>query len=157
MKLGIRIGGHPLHAILSDFPLVLLLAWVALDGGALLVGSAWLWEVGHWALVAGVIAAGLAAVAGLLDYLGLPESKPEAMPTATVHLLVMGTVILLAAVALLFRAPRAPSGGAAFAFHLGVLVLVATGLGVGGWFGGHLVFHHGVGVEEQGAEVHHLK
>jgi uncharacterized membrane protein len=149
MKLELRIGGHPLHAILSDFPLVLFLAWVALDGGALIVGSAWLWEVGHWALVAGVIAAGLAAVAGLLDYLGLPESKPEAVPTATVHLFLMGTVTVLAVVALLFRSAQPPGGGAPLALHVAALILVAAGLGVGGWFGGHLVFHHRVGVEDQ--------
>jgi len=27
------------------------------------------------------------------------------------------------------------------------LVLVAAGLGAGGWLGGHLVFHHRVGVD----------
>jgi uncharacterized membrane protein len=153
MKLGLRIGGHPLHAILSDFPLVLFLAWVALDGGALIVGSAWFWDVGHWALVAGVIAAGLAAVAGLLDYLGLPETKPGAVPTATVHLLLMLTVTVLAVVSLLFRGAQPPGGGAPLALHVGALVLVAAGLGVGGWFGGHLVFHHRVGVEDPGAEA----
>ena len=31
--------------------------------------------------------------------------------------------------------------------HVAALVLVAGGLGAGGWLGGHLVFHHGVGVE----------
>ena len=56
MKRGLRVLGHPVHAALSDFPLVLLLLWVA-------------------------------------------------------------------------------------------LVLVAAGLGAGGWLGGHLVFHHGVGVD----------
>jgi uncharacterized membrane protein len=148
MRLGVRIGGHPLHAILSDFPLVLFLVWVALDAGALLVGSPWLWEIGHWALLAGVIAAGITALAGLLDYLGLPETKPEAVPTATVHLLLMGTVTVLAVVSLLFRGAQPPDGGVTLALHAGALVLVAAGLGVGGWFGGHLVFHHRVGVED---------
>jgi uncharacterized membrane protein len=150
MKLGVRIGGHPLHAILSDFPLVLLSSWVALDAAALLAGSASLWEVGHWALVAGVIAAGLAAVAGLLDFLGLPETKPEAMPTATAHLLLMLSVTVLAVVSLLFRGAQPPVGGGPLALHVASLILVAAGLGVGGWFGGHLVFHHRVGVEDPG-------
>jgi uncharacterized membrane protein len=34
--------------------------------------------------------------------------------------------------------------------HVSALVLVAGGLGVGGWLGGHLVFHHGVGVTREG-------
>ena len=149
MKLGVRIGGHPLHAMLSDFPLVLFLSWVGLDAGALLGGSAWLWEVGHWALVAGLIAAGFTALAGFLDYVGLPETKPQAVPTANVHLLLMLSVTLLALVSLLFRSLQPPREGVALVSHAGALILVAGGLTVGGWFGGHLVFHHGVGVDEE--------
>ena len=33
--------------------------------------------------------------------------------------------------------------------HIAALGLVAGGLGAGGWLGGHLVFHHGVGVDER--------
>jgi uncharacterized membrane protein len=61
MSRGLRVGGHPLHAALSDFPLVLFLLWVALDAVALGGGGALFWTLGHWALIAGVVAAGLAA------------------------------------------------------------------------------------------------
>jgi hypothetical protein len=51
MSLGLRVLGHPVHAALSDFPLVFLLLWVALDGIALVVGSPLLWMLGRWALI----------------------------------------------------------------------------------------------------------
>jgi Predicted membrane protein len=149
MKRGLRIGGHPLHAALSDFPMVLLLLWVALDGTALAVGSPLLWTIGRWALIGGMVAAVLAASAGLMDYLGVGESAPRGLRTATAHLAVMLSVTCVAAVDLVYRG-TAPPTGAGRVLHIAALVLVAGGLGAGGWLGGHLVFHHGVGVEGRG-------
>jgi uncharacterized membrane protein len=149
MRPGLRIGGHPLHAALSDFPMVLLLLWVALDGTALALGSPLLWMLGRWALIGGTVAAVLAASAGFLDYLAIGESVPRALRTATAHLAVMLSVTCIAAVDLVYRGPALPTG-AGRVLHVVALVLVAAGLGAGGWLGGHLVFHHGVGVEDRG-------
>jgi uncharacterized membrane protein len=149
MSRGLRIGGHPLHAALSDFPMVLLLLWVALDGTALVIGSPLLWMVGRWALIGGTAAAVLAASAGFLDYLGVGESAPRALRTATAHLAVMLSVTSIAAVDLVYRGAVLPTGPGRV-LHVVALVLVAGGLGAGGWLGGHLVFHHRVGVEERG-------
>jgi uncharacterized membrane protein len=151
MKRGLRIGGHPLHAALSDFPLVLLLLWVALDGAALALGSPLLWMLGKWALIGGIVAAVLAAAAGLIDYLALGETAPRAVRTATVHLTVMLSVASIAVLALVFRG-AAPPSGADLIVHVAALVLVACGLIAGGWLGGHLVFHHGVGVDPREGE-----
>jgi len=145
MKRGLRIGGHPLHAALSDFPMVLLLLWVLLDGAALVLGSPLLWMLGRWALIGGLVAAGVAASAGFLDYLGLAEGAPRALRTATAHLAVMLSVTCVAAIDLVYRGSTAPTG-LGRVLHIAALVLVAGGLGAGGWLGGHLVFHHGVGV-----------
>ncbi|HZW90720.1 MAG TPA: DUF2231 domain-containing protein [Myxococcaceae bacterium] len=146
MKRGLRILGHPVHAALSDFPLVLLLLWVALDGTALVVGSPLLWMLGRWALIAGVVAAVLAASAGFMDYLTVGENVPRALRTATAHLAVMLSVTCIAAIDLVYRGASPPTG-AGRVLHVAALVLVAFGLGMGGWLGGHLVFHHGVGVD----------
>ena len=145
MRRGLRIGGHPLHAALSDFPMVLLLLWVALDGAALVLGSPLLWMLGRWALIGGTAAAVLAASAGFMDYLALGETAPRAVRTASVHLAVMLSVTCIAAVDLVYRG-AAPPEGAGLVLHVGALALVAAGLAAGGWLGGHLVFHHGVGV-----------
>ena len=146
MSRGLRVGGHPLHAALSDFPMVLLLLWVVLDGGALLLGSPLLWMLGRWALIAGTAAAVLAATAGFVDYLGVAEQKPQALRTASAHLAVMLSVTSVAVIDLVFRGASRPAG-AGLVLHVAALVLVASGLAAGGWLGGHLVFHHGVGLD----------
>jgi uncharacterized membrane protein len=146
MNRGLRVLGHPVHPALSDFPVVLFLLWVALDGAALVLGPPLLWTVGRWALIGAVVAAVLAASAGFIDYLGVSRSAPRALRTATAHLAVMVSVTSIAAVALVYRGAEPPTG-AGRVLHVAALVLVAAGIGVGGWLGGHLVFHHGVGVE----------
>lgn len=145
---GLRVLGHPLHPLLSDFPMVLLLVWVAMDVAAIALGSSALWGLARWPLVAGVIAGGLAATAGFIDYLGVAAAKPRALRTASAHLAVMLTVLTLALLALVFRSPDLPQGTGRW-LELAAAVLVAAGLGVGGWLGGHLVFRHAVGVEER--------
>ena len=146
MKRGLRVLGHPVHAALSDFPLVLLLLWVALDGTALVVGSPLLWMLGRWALIGGTAAAVLAASAGFMDYLTVGETVPRALRTASTHLAVMLSVTSIAAIDLVYRGSEPPTGTGRV-LHVAALVLVAAGLGAGGWLGGHLVFHHGVGVD----------
>jgi uncharacterized membrane protein len=147
MSGGLRIGGHPLHAALTDFPVVLLLLWVGLDVAALLLGSGELWNLGRWALVGGVLAATLAAPAGFVDYLTAVPSRPKAVGTANAHLAVMVTVTSAALIALVFRGGTAPRG-LGLVVEAAALGVVGIGLGVGGWLGGHLVFHYRVGVDE---------
>lgn len=151
MRRGLRVGGHPLHAALSDFPMVLLLLWVALDGTALVLGSPLLWMLGRWALIAGTAAAVLAATAGFVDYLSIADAKPRAFRTASAHLAVMLSVTCVAVVDLVYRGAVPPTG-VGRVLHVAALVLVAGGLGAGGWLGGHLVFHHGVGVTRDGEQ-----
>jgi len=153
MSRGLRVGGHPVHAALSDFPMVFLLLWVALDGTALVLGSPLLWMLGRWALIGGVAAAVLAASAGFIDYLGVASGAPRALRTATAHLGVMLSVTTIAAIDLVYRGATFPTG-AGRTLHVAALVLVAAGLGAGGWLGGHLVFHHGVGVAPASEREH---
>jgi len=151
MSRGLRVGGHPLHAALSDFPLVLFLLWVALDAVALGGGAPLFWTLGHWALIGGLVAAGAAATAGFIDYLGVSKDAPQALRTATTHLAVMLSVTCIAVLVLVYRGSEPPTGTGRV-LHVIALVLVALGLAVGGWLGGHLVFHFGVGVDAREGE-----
>ena len=145
---GLRVLGHPLHPMLSDFPLVFLLLWAALDVAAIALGSPMLWELARWALVAGLVAGGLAGTAGFIDYLGVGEARPKALRTASAHLAVMLSVLTVALLDLVFRSPALPEGVGRW-LEVVAAAAVAGGLVLGGWLGGHLVFHHGVGVDEQ--------
>jgi uncharacterized membrane protein len=104
--------------------------------------------LGRWALIGGVAAAVLAASAGFMDYLGVASGAPRALRTATAHLGVMLSVTSIAAIDLVYRGTTIPSG-LGRTLHIAALVLVAAGLAAGGWLGGHLVFHHGVGVKPE--------
>ena len=148
MNRGLRVLGHPLHPMLSDFPLVFLLLWAVMDVAAIALGLATVWGLARWALVAGVVAAAVTATAGFIDYLGVPQSKPRALKTATAHLAVMVSVVTVALMDLVFRTPTLPEGTGRW-LELAAAVVVAGALVVGGWLGGHLVFHYGVGVDEQ--------
>ena len=112
------------------------------------------WEIRpgqRWALIGGVAAAGLAASAGFMDYLAVGTTVPRAVRTASTHLTVMLSVTSIAAIDLVYRGAEAPTGTGRV-LHVAALVLVAAGLCVGGWLGGHLVFHYGVGVDPRQEE-----
>jgi len=135
-----RIFGHPLHAILVAFPLALLsltplwdaLAWAGLAGA-------------HWAaylgMIAGLSIGVLAVVTGLVDF--VRAEKSAAVETAGLwHAGFALTALCIFAVALVLRA----ADHTATVWAVAVEAVGAVGLGVTGWFGGHLVFHHGIAV-----------
>ena len=74
---GFRLGGHPVHAMMSDVPLAFFLMSVVVDGIALFRGGGFWWAVSSWTVVVGVVAAIPTACAGLVDYATiLPKQGP---------------------------------------------------------------------------------
>lgn len=141
---GLRVFGHPLHAILSDFPLALLGTSLLWDVVGLWRGEAVWWAISFWAIVLGLIMAVLAAFAGAVDYAAIPQNS-SALGAALRHMLLM-----LAATGPYLISVLVRGGGSAPAGNklMTVLALEAVGvllLAVGGWYGGHLVFHYGIG------------
>jgi len=132
---------HPLHPALVHFPVACWSLAVAADFASLYFGeTAWQWTTGL--LAAGCVMALAAMLAGLLEIAHVPEGA--AMRDAYVHMGAMMLALILFAIRLLLGPfdfqPAAPSALA--------LVLDAGGfiaLALGGWFGGRLVYEHGVG------------
>ena len=149
MNRGLRVAGHPLHAMLSDFPLALLGTSLLWDAIGLWRGEEVWWAISYWNIALGLIAALFAAVAGAVDYAAIdPEGRASAL--AARHMILMLLAVSLYAASLLARGGPAPPAGAGRMWglileSLGLILLVA-----GGWFGGHLVFHHGVGRDPTG-------
>jgi uncharacterized membrane protein len=139
-----RAFGHPVHAILVVFPLGLLALTPLADLGFFLGGAAELRAFAYVAQVVGLVLGLFALITGFADFLKLREPSPELTKTALTHGgLAFGTLSLFA-VAFAFR------GGPDAAVRLPVLLLEGAGaacLALTGWFGGHLVFQHGVGVK----------
>lgn len=151
MSKGLRVFGHPLHAVLSDFPLALLGTSLLWDAVGLWRGEAVWWAISFWTIAAGLAAALLAALAGAVDYAAIRQDSP-ALGTATRHMLLMLTAVTPYLASLLVRGgARAPTGRSLFAV-LGLELLGVALLAIGGWYGGHLVFHYGIGGDADGRD-----
>ena len=146
MAKGLRVLGHPLHAALSHAPMGFLGSAPLWDALGVWRGDGVWWAVSYWCVVAGLVAAGAAATAGAVDYAAIEQNDP-ALDTANRHMLLMLCALAPYFVGMFVRGGAAgPTGWAA------VTVLLLDGAGLlllsaGGWYGGHLVFRHGVGVE----------
>lgn len=144
MAKGLRVFGHPLHAALSHAPMGLLGTALLWDAAGAWRGEAVWWAVSYWSVAAGLASACVAACAGAVDYAAIEEGDP-ALATGSRHLTFVLAALLPYTVGMFARGgPEGPKGKAVLA------VLLLDGLGalllsVGGWYGGHLVFHHGVG------------
>ena len=122
MKSKARVMGHPIHPILVAFPIGLLTTSVIFDVVHLLAGGARWAGISFWMIAVGVIGGLLAAVFGLIDWLGIP-SGTRAKAIGLGHGLSNVLVVALFAVSWLLRssAPGNP----------GVLPVVLSFLGAG--------------------------
>ncbi len=139
-----KIAGHPVHPMLIVFPLGLLATAVIFDIITLVWGAGRWSEMSFWMILVGVIGGLVAAVFGLIDFLGIP-SGTRAHAIGLWHGLGNVVVVVLFAVSwFLRRADPAAPGALAY-----VLSFVAVALAlVTGWLGGELVDRLGVGVDE---------
>jgi uncharacterized membrane protein len=140
------IGGHPLHPLLVTLPIGFLI-------GAFLTDLAFFgmtengmrdafWaRASQWLIGAGLVTGALAAVAGLIDYIG--NERIRAISLAWYHFLGNAAALILSAINLYLRISsetQAVTGTELFLSILVVLIFAVTG-----WLGGELVFRHGVG------------
>lgn len=124
------VHGHPIHAILSDGPVVLIPVAIAAELWDR-NGSAEGLRLGDVATV-GAFATTLAAgVVGWIDWLTVPSDHPVRRP-ATIHGLI-NTTALIALVGAI------PAGRR----RLKLLAAAEMAILVGAWIGGDLVFRHG--------------
>ena len=134
--------GHPIHPILVPLPIGSFAAAFVCDIIYVLHPTPF-WPIMSVVLLGfGVIGALLAATFGLVDYFTARLSR-TARVTAARHLAFASGTVAVFAVAFFIRDadPTSTIGYALTA--LGIL-----GLGATGALGGHLAYHHRVGVEE---------
>lgn len=132
---------HPLHPALVHFPVACWSLAVAADYASIWLGeAAWRWSGGL--LATGCAMALAAMLAGMTELPRVPEGA--ALRDAWVHMGAMLLAFALFATRLFLRLdhlqPLAPDALALALDAGGFLALV-----VGGWFGGRLVYGHGVG------------
>lgn len=143
-----RFLGHPIHPMLIVFPLGLLATSLIFDVIHAVTGDGKWSFIAYYLIAAGVIGGLVAAVFGLVDWLGIPSGTRAKRIGATHGLVNVVAVGLFSASWILRR--ESPFDPATAAY-----VLAGAGGAIalfGGWLGGELVDRLGVGVDE-GAHV----
>jgi uncharacterized membrane protein len=124
------VHGHPIHAILSDAPVILIPLSVAAEVWDR-VSDADQPRLGGTVAAAAAATASAAALVGWIDWLTIPREHPAWRP-ATIHGIVNTAALVAVTAALPARRQR-----------LQLLAAATTAMFVGAWLGGELVFRHG--------------
>lgn len=144
---GFRVLGHPSHPMMNHVPIGTWLVSLPFDVLGLCFGSPLWWAVSFWSIVAGMVAAAPTVISGMVDYAtNVRGPRPERL--AIIHMTVMLTVVGVFALSLVCRHGPEPVDFASCLLATGCDCFGAILLVVGGWFGGELVYGHGIGVRE---------
>ncbi|MGI9363370.1 MAG: DUF2231 domain-containing protein [Parasphingorhabdus sp.] len=135
---------HPIHPALVHFPITCWSLATTADFASIWLGeAAWQWSGGL--LIVGCTVAVLAMLAGMMELVHVPDGA--AMRDAWAHMGAMLCAFTFFITRLMLRLdhwePLAPNTTSLFLDACGFLALA-----IGGWFGGKLVYHHGVGRDQ---------
>lgn len=146
MESKVKLLGHPVHAMLTDFPAALFTATVLFDVIGLITGAPQFATVSWWTLTAGLVFGLVTAVFGLIDWLGI-RSGTRAKNVGMWHGLGNLVLVILFAASWWLRlgAPAyAPTGVAVLLGIVAISIALVTL-----WLGGELVFRLGIGVDPE--------
>jgi uncharacterized membrane protein len=144
-----KIFGHPVHPMLVVFPVGLFATAVVFDILHLSLGNPVFPTVSFYMIAAGVVGGLLAAIFGLMDWLGLPNNS-RAKFIGGFHGIGNVVIVVLFASSWFLR-----RGDVSFVPTSLALILSFAGIGLAlitAWLGGEMVFRLGVGVDP-GANV----
>ena len=143
MRTPASIAHHPIHPMLVTLPIGLWIFSFICDLAFVFGVGASLWfTLGFYTMIGGTLAALIAAVPGTIDMLSL-NGRPKKL--ALTHMALNVTIVLLYAVNIGIRIGEPAVAGLPLTLSLVAITL----LGTSGWIGGHLVYVHRVGVNEQ--------
>ncbi|MDQ3483638.1 MAG: DUF2231 domain-containing protein [Pseudomonadota bacterium] len=138
-----QIGGHPIHPMLIPFPIACLVGAFVTDLIYLNTGDRGFATASHWLIGFGIGTGLLAAVFGMIDYMG--DDRIRRMGTAIQHMIANVSVIVISIINFAVRLGD-PGDVASLGVYLsGVVVLILL---YSGWLGGELVYRHRVAVQE---------
>lgn len=139
-----RIADHPIHPMLVPFPIVFFISALACDFAFWYTNDP-LWPTfSLWLLGAGIATALLAAVAGMIDFLG--DVRITTLRTAWLH---AGGNIITVLLQMYSFFIRYNEGAEAVLYRgLGISLFAFVLLMFTGWYGGNMVYRYGVGVAD---------
>jgi nitrite reductase/ring-hydroxylating ferredoxin subunit/uncharacterized membrane protein len=142
--------GHPIHPMLIPFPFAFLTGAVFFDSAGRLLDRPDWWTTGGHLIVVGIMAAILAAVPGLIDYIYTVPPNSTGKARATKHMLANSAAVTLFAAALWIR------GGVDTRPDLVVLaieLIALMSLSMGAYMGGTLVTRNLISVDHRYARA----
>ncbi|HKQ50915.1 MAG TPA: DUF2231 domain-containing protein [Pyrinomonadaceae bacterium] len=142
------IMGHPIHPMLIPFPIAL---WVF----SLVADLLYLWRGNtHWPLIAfysllaGCLAAVVAAIFGFIDYLSIQDK--QVVKVANWHARFNVLALVLFAASWYLRTDKGSDMvNDSLTVPIALSVVGVIAVTISGWLGGELVFKHGVAVNPQ--------
>jgi uncharacterized membrane protein len=140
-----NLFGHPIHPMLVLFPVAFFVATFGCDVGYWYSRSPIWVTAGIWLLGAGLVMAALAAVAGLIDFLG--DARIRQLTDAWHHAIGNVVAVLISVVNFYWRYRYGAAGILPAGLLMSLLVVVI--LLFTGWKGGELVFRHRVAVYDE--------
>jgi uncharacterized membrane protein len=161
MRSKFAVRGHPLHPTLVALPPGLFVWALVADLVFLSQGQTSIWyEIAFWTGIAAIIAALIAALPGLGDYITLAR-RTDAKRIATAHMVLNLAAVALYVIAMVLMLDDAAREGTRLT---AVVILHAAGVGlllVSGWLGGEMVYKHHLAVvpdspeRAQQEQLHH--
>jgi uncharacterized membrane protein len=139
-----HIAGHPIHPMLIPFPIAFLVATFVCDLVFWRTGNPGWSTAALYLLGAAILMAALAAVAGLMDFMG--DQRIRDLSAAWHHMIGNVLVVVLALVNWYRR--YADGDAAVLPWGLILSTLIVLLLLYNGWRGWEMVYRHRVGVEE---------
>jgi uncharacterized membrane protein len=141
-----QIARHPIHPMLVPVPIVCFVGALLTDLTYYVTAEMMWADFSAWLLVVGVIMGTLAAIAGLIDFLGnrLIRAQPPAWP----HLLGNLAVLVLSYFNALVHTRDAWTSVVPLGLVLSVISVLI--LPITGWLGWTMVYRHRVGVDGVG-------
>jgi uncharacterized membrane protein len=138
-----QIAGHPIHPMLVSFPIAFLIGALLSDLAFWGTNDGFWARASAWLIGAGLVGGGLAAIAGLTDFLG--NTAVRDLREAWIHLIGNVVAVLIALANLVLRLS---AGSASAVLPTGIILSAAVVaiFAVTGWMGWEMVYRHRVGL-----------
>jgi uncharacterized membrane protein len=137
-----RLGGHPIHAMLTPVPIICFVGTLCSDIAYWATANMMWADLSAWLLTIGLVISILVVLAGLVDFLG--DRRIRKLGVSWVHAIGNGLALVLAIFNAFVHTRDAWTSVVPTGLILSALVVLI--LLVTTWLGRELVFRHGVGV-----------
>jgi uncharacterized membrane protein len=148
MRSKAAIGNHPVHPALVPIPIGAFALTLVGDVAFAITRTPFWYRFAHVCMGIGIVTALLAAIFGLIDYLGV-KMDVKGRQIATIHLAINVTSVLLYLLNWFLRRNDAALDTDRWPLVFALELVTFLALGVSGWLGGTLSYEHRVGVIER--------